>query len=183
MVAKAPDAADPDTAYAMFEVAAGSDPGADDAFPLESVVTGFEPHVGMAFVAAGHPVSKGKLRPSTGTLRAGLAFVVGEAVPLSDYPKHRLDARVHLAMQYSPNDVRLADGSPGTGPTPAGMSGGVLLLMTQDSAGAVQLRPAGVLTAFRHGPPSILVASRMESVLDHLAPRRPPELRDFARAV
>jgi hypothetical protein len=183
IVAIATDAPDPDIACSRFALAPDAEPGAADAFPLISVQTGFIPTSGMTFLAVGHPFSRGKMRHATGTLHASLVHISGEAVTLPEYAKLGLDRRVHLAMRYESTAVRLLDGSAGKGPVPEGMSGGVLLLMTQDDARVVHLLPVGIVTTYRPGPPGLLVATRLDALLDFLAPRRPLELREFARAV
>lgn len=181
--AKSASLPDPDLACVRFSLAPDADAGASDAFPLMNVLSSFTPAAQMTFLAVGHPVSRGKMRHATGTLKAELAHISGEAVQLDEYAQYCLNPRVHLAMKYTKADVRLSDGTKITGPDPSGMSGGVLLLLTEDKAGIVHLLPAGVTTAFRPGPPGLIVATRMDAVLDHLAPRRPPEEQEFQRAV
>ena len=182
IVSRDPALPDPDITVSRFRLTSTDDEGASDAVPLEHALMNFTPLPGMTLLAAGHPTSRSKMRYGPNRLHAGVAYISGDAVQLEDYARLGLDPRVHIALHYAPERVHLPDGSAARGPAPPGMSGGPIFMVGDSTETGVVLLLAGVVTEFRPGPPSLLVGTRIDALLDHLAPFRPPEDRLFAAA-
>lgn len=135
---------------------------------------------GTSFVSMGYPASRAKVRNANTSLKNQLFYVSGPAAANSIYEDLGLDRRVHIAVHYDPSSVQDMAGDWKQGAEPRGMSGGLLLTpMTRidGGEGKTVLLVAGVLTQFRPKPHHVLIATRIDCVLDAIAPGRPESAR------
>lgn len=168
-----------DVAYA-FGVVRPDAEGLMTGIGPDRIAAGFEFDERASFMSIGYPASRAKMRNADASLRNQLFFVSGHRAADSAYLKLGLDKRVHIAVRYDPKAVRNMEGQSRQGAEPRGMSGGVLLApMTRVTASGREtlLLVAGVLTRFYPAPDNVFVATRIDCVLDAVAPGRPESQR------
>jgi len=177
---------DADIAYTFAEVERSVDGALSAAIPLESVAHSLVAEPGMSFLAVGFPSSKAKPRDAQTKLSTKLMSVVTHAEPEERYDQLQLDPSVFIATRYDPQALRGLDGEEFVGADPHGMSGGVLfqplLVSRNDGNPEVLLLIAGVLVRYYKAPHSSLVATRIDCLLDVVAPFRPLASRLYRSA-
>ena len=161
-----------DVAYAIASMKPDAEPDLFTAIPLAQVLPDSRLAPGASLLAAGFPGSLGKLRDAQARLRNELLYAVGSAVPADAYTALGLDQRVHLAMTYDRMACRSVSGKQVVGPLPKGMSGGVLFLLTIETRDNEEKflvsRVVGILEAYHQDPANVMVATRIECLLDGL---------------
>lgn len=164
-----------DVAYAFGEVSRDAQ-GLMAGLGPDQIAVGFEFDEGASFISVGYPASRAKMRSADASLRNQIFFVSGHRAADVVYEKLGLDKRVHIAVRYDPKAVRNMEGQAQQGAEPRGMSGGLLFApMTRmtSASSEILLLVAGVLTRFYPAPDNVLVATRIDCVLDAVAPARP----------
>lgn len=163
---------DADVAYFTGVPNRGSAARATESLPIEAADV-VEERPGMSFIAMGYPLSRNKLRDAQTRLRSGRMSVLIDSIAHDAYAALKLDPRVHLACRYDPKDRVDEDGEEVTGAHPRGMSGGVLLAPSIEQSSAKKayfvMRVAGVITLYHPAPANILVATRIQHLLDAIA--------------
>ncbi|HVX42229.1 MAG TPA: hypothetical protein VHB25_21890 [Gemmatimonadaceae bacterium] len=173
---------DADVAYSFGEVRAEAD-DLMGGIPLDRMAVNAVFPEGASFMAIGYPASKAEYTAADQSLRNQLFFVSGHRAGDSAYAKHGLDLSVHLAVSYDPKSVRTMDGNLQQGPKPAGMSGGVLfapMTLVRGAETSIVFFVAGILVEQRGSPHNLLIATRIDCLLDELAPGRPEPDRTHA---
>lgn len=186
LVSMAGDRPDADIAFAVAEIEPSADVALSAALSLESVAHSLFAEDGMSLLAVGFPSSRARLRDAQTRLSTKLMYVVTHAEPEETYSNLQLDPAVFIATRYDRQELRGLGGEECVGADPHGMSGGVLfqpfLVSDNDGKSEVLLRIAGVLIRYFDAPHSTLVATRVDCLLDVVAPFRPPASRLY-RAV
>jgi hypothetical protein len=164
-----------DVAYAFGEVRPDAH-GLMAGLGPDQIAVGYSFDEGTSFISMGYPASRAKVRNADASLKNQMFFVSGQRAASSAYQKLGLDERVHIAVHYDPKAVQNMDGEWKQGADPHGMSGGLLFAPMTHVVGTtskILLLVAGVLTDFHRAPDNILVATRIDCVLDAIAPSRP----------
>lgn len=181
-----PDLPSGDVAYALGEISPDAQ-GRMTGLTPDQLAVGVEFAEGASFMSIGYPASRAKVRNANASLRNQLFFVSGHRVADSVYEKLALDQRVHIAVRYDPSAVQNMDGQWQQGAKPSGMSGGLLFVpmtRTEGPTSDTVLLAVGALTRFYPAPDNVLVATRIDCVLDALRPGRPePERTHVSRSV
>jgi len=161
-----------DVAWATTNLAPDASPDLAAALPLDLARPEFRLDEGSSLVAIGYPASRAKVKQAHSVIATELMSVVGEAAPPNTYSELALDPRVHLAVTYRKDGLVDASGSRIVGAHPKGMSGGGLFVVTygqpRDRPLLVVLFLAGVLIRFHSAPHNVMVATRIECLLDGL---------------
>jgi hypothetical protein len=164
-----------DVAYAFGKISHDAE-GLMTGLGPDDIALGLEYDEGASFMSIGYPASRAKVRNADASIQNQLFFVSGHRVGDTIYQKLGLDSRVHIAVRYEPKAVRNMDGEWQRGAEPRGMSGGLLLAPMTRLVGSTShtlLLVAGVLTRYYPAPDCVLVATRIDCVLDAVAPSRP----------
>lgn len=164
------DACDPDIAWAHARFApTGS--GLDGGIGMALATGQHEPSPTSAYLVAGYPASKGKVRMGDGFAQAKLMVALVDLATPDKVPGHRRDMRTHLCFNYSRSQRSGQSGEPRVGAHPEGMSGGAVFAVGRP---AVQPEEpifipllVGILTEF-YEDSEILVASRVRNVWEAL---------------
>lgn len=121
---------------------------------------------GIEFLAAGFPLSRNTVRQGEGKIKAGLMFATVRHASDSEYAMVGRDRRSFVVARYRQDGRTTLAGEPTTGAHPKGMSGGGLFLRVRDvDTLAESMRLVGFITEY-HAAPGLLVAVRMEALLD-----------------
>lgn len=149
---------------------------ADEAYGLTPQMIAPELQLPLATscVAIGFPISRGSVRGYRAQYSSERFFVVLQTVSAPVLPGFRFDERVHIALSYDRAEMRTVDGQRQTGADPHGMSGGALCVGF-DEGQRMHLKLIGILTHFYDAPHNIVIASRIECLLDAIGPSRPRE--------
>lgn len=175
---------DADVAFMTGTLHEGEDTLA--AFTLEELLPNLVVRPEMRFVAIGYPASRTRVRGGNGTIQPSAFTLISDPVPVDRYEGHGLDPRVHIAVRYDPEVVVSPDGTPMQGPVLKGMSGGGLFLVgwTDDLPEETRvLFLVGILTEFHGKGSNILVATRIECLLDNVVGSTRPEGRLYDAGV
>lgn len=139
-------------------------------------------------IAVGHPVSRAKFGADPTRLDAPNAMIVGDQVHPDRVAELGFDPRTHLGIEYDQKERVDVTGAAVVGPEPWGMSGGALLApVEQEVPGAdtkLGVMVVGILVAYCKPPDSVMIAARIDCLLDAVRPFRPPSEQLYeARAV
>jgi hypothetical protein len=137
---------------------------------------------GTSCVVIGFPNSRGSVRGYRAQYSSDRFFVVLQTVSTPALPDFRFDERVHIALSYDRAEMRTVEGERQTGADPHGMSGGALCVGFEVDR-RVHLKIVGIVTRFYDAPHNIVIASRIECLLDAIGPSRPLERRTHDSAV
>ena len=156
------------------------DTGALRTITVDTIATNLTVQTDMSFVAIGYPGSRTRIMNGNQTLRPVTFTGISSPVSSDGFARLGLDPRVHLAMKYDAKKMIGPDGSKMEGPTLKGMSGGGLFVVVgNQGADGIELNLllAGVLTEYRKSPHNVVIATRLDCLLDAISPQRPPAER------
>jgi hypothetical protein len=168
----------PDLAYVFGELDAERPGG----IRPQNIGLEFQTEAGASLLAVGYPGSRADLFQQEQSLKNELHYLLTQAAPLSDYEKVGLDPRFHIALRYDPKGLHDVEGNSKVGAKPHGMSGGLLfapLRTTPEPPGDYLLVVVGVLVKYFKSPHHLIAATRIECLLDAMAPYRTEALRSF----
>lgn len=175
-----------DVAYFFAELGPTADENLAAALPLATAVRGLQVEPGMSLLAVGYPESKAKFRDAQTRLSNKVMSVVTQAKSREVYADLGLDPAVFIATHYDAQALLSLDGGPSVGSDPHGMSGGVLFLPVEQRVEGgehrVLLFVAGVLIQHRPTPQNTLISTRIDCLLDAVAPHRLPAERRYRAA-
>jgi hypothetical protein len=177
--------APPDIALAIAEVTS-AEPADLGPLPIDLLLPGQQFEPGTSMVGVGFPSSKAKVRGVNRTLATKLMSVVGDLT--SDEVCERIgkSAATHLAMTFRQDACVDENSLPAPAARPKGMSGGPMFVAAYhtDASGTTRMIPrlVGVLVEHHDAPENVLVAVRIEVVLDALGIRPENAVQRF-RAV
>ncbi len=144
------------------------------AVPISSLAPAFTGPVGAQLLAVGYPVSKSRNKWRDDRIETGTQFATVQLADEQVYRHLDLDPNLQIAVSYSNEGRRSADGGPGMLAQPHGMSGGVLLFMAEEQTpngmSGLKAFVVGVLTEFHNVAGGVLVATKLDAVIAALAP-------------
>jgi hypothetical protein len=165
----------PDVAFAFVEVTPDAEDGIATAISIDLLLASrtFEP--GASMVAVGFPGSQARAKSAQTILSAKLMSVVGDLAPEEVYARIGKRSDTHLAMSFRQDACVDENGKPAMASHPRGMSGGAMFVAAYHTGSSGQTRfiprIVGVLTEYYPDPENIIVAARIECVLDALGIR------------
>jgi hypothetical protein len=174
LVSRSADISHADVAY--MTGAFTEDTGALRTITLDAIATNLAVQPDMRFVAIGYPGSRTRIMNGNQKLRPVTFTTISTPASPDALIRLGLDPRVHLVMRYNPKEMIGPDGSRMEGPTLKGMSGGGLFVLAgnQGSDGIeLTLLLAGILTEYRRASHNVVVATRIDCLLDAISPARP----------
>jgi Trypsin-like peptidase domain len=166
----------PDADVAYMTGTFTEDTGALKTITAETIATNLAVRPDMSFVAIGYPGSRTRIMSGNQTLRPVTFTGISSPVSPDALAQLGLDPRVHLAMNYDRKKMIGPDGSRMEGPTLKGMSGGGLFVVAANQGAdgiELTLLLAGVLIEYRGAPDNVVVATRIDCLLDAISPARP----------
>ena len=167
---------DPDIAFAFLTVAAGTQGALPESLPFALLLPDHSLPEGASMVALGYPASRARATDAQTLLRADLMSVVGDLAPAGAATSDGGPPDARLAMSFRRDAFVDDHGAAVVAADPHGMSGGALFLAATrtDADGHTQFAPrlVGILTEHHADPTNVLVASRIECLLDALGVRR-----------
>jgi hypothetical protein len=149
-------------------------------FTLDQVAVDLDVRPDMSFVTIGYPASRTRIIDGNQALSPATFITISSPAPDAALLASGFDPRVHIAARYDQHEMRAPDGEPMEGPRLKGMSGGGLFVLAgveRDNEVVLSLLLAGVLIQHRGPPENLLVATRLDCVLDAVSPRRPAAAR------
>jgi hypothetical protein len=159
---------DPDVAYAIANVEAARVDEVGPAISLDRVLPDQQFREGTSMVAVGFPASKNRIRTGEATMQSRIMSVVGDLVRDEQYASVGADPSTHLVMVYRQDSCVDDEGNPVVGALPRGMSGGAMFVATHHPEMGFVPMLVGILTEYHPPPHALLVAARIEVVLDAL---------------
>lgn len=175
---------DPDIAWAHTR-SAPPGAGLDGGIGAALAVTAHEESGNTAYLAAGYPASKGKVRMGAGTAESKLMVALVELANREEWPREGLDSRTHVCFRYSQEGRTDIHGAPAVGAHPRGMSGGAVFAVGQPKQPTE--KPfyvpflVAVLTEF-HEAAGILVGAKIGNLWEAVG-MQTPRARQLYRAV
>jgi hypothetical protein len=175
-----------DIAFAVAEVALDNPDDSGRSLPIELLYPGHHFAVGTSMVAVGFPGSKAKSRDGQTRLNAKLMSVVGDLASEDVYIDIGKKLTTHLAMTFRQDACVDEHNQPAPAAHPKGMSGGAMFVAAYDTdhEGRSRFVPrvVGLLTEYHRAPIDVIVAVRIDVVLDALG-IRPDGAQQRYRAV
>lgn len=172
---------DPDVAYAIANVEAARADEVGPAISLDQILPDQQFREGTSMVAVGFPASKNRIRTGEPTMQSRIMSVVGDLVSDQQYVSVGADPSTHLVMVYRQSSCVDGEGNPVVGALPRGMSGGAMFVATHHPEMGFVPMLVGILTEYHPPPHGLLVAARIEVVLDALDLLRPGTDQRFRR--
>jgi len=158
-----------DLAFFVAEVESGNPFDLLPPLPVSRFLPGEDLPAGGSVVAVGFPSSRAKSRDGHKRLHSHRLSVVGDLAPLESYARVNRSPASFLAMEFRQDGVVDEAGQPSTTAHPRGMSGGAMFAATFSAdASGVRFTPrlVGILIEHHDEPDNLLVAARIECLLD-----------------
>jgi hypothetical protein len=159
----------PDLAFIVADVDPGNPFDIQTPLPVSQLLPGLQFEPGHSVVAVGFPASRAKSINAQRGFRTQRLSVVGDLAAAEAYTRIGKPPDSFIAMEFRQDAFKDEHGRPASTAHPRGMSGGAMFAaaFVEDATGRhFSPRLIGILIEFHGKPDNVLVAARIDCLLD-----------------